>query len=107
MISGLHKLISKDMLEILLNRDRPVVICPARRLEEMRISPTIDRAIHAGRVLLLSIYNEKGRRIIMDHCEARNNLVAALASRIYFIHYDPGGSLSFLYSRIEVSEKLV
>lgn len=105
-IGGFHTPVEKDMLEILLKGKGPIVICPARGLEGMRLSPSVNRAIAEGRLLLLSMFTEKEKRIIKENCEARNNLVAALAYKVIFIHYDPNGSLSPLYTQLECTEKL-
>jgi len=39
-ISGFHTPVEKECLRILLRGSQPVIICPARSIEGMRIPPT-------------------------------------------------------------------
>lgn len=105
-IGGFHTPVEKDMLEILLKGKGPVVICPARGLEGMKMSPVVRRVILDGNVLLLSIFDKKDSRIIREHCIARNNLVAALANTAVFIHHNPSGILAPLHGSLLMADKL-
>lgn len=104
-ISGFHTPVEKDLLEILLKGNEPVVICPARGLEGMKISPVVRRVILNGNVLLLSIFDKKDSRINREHCIARNNLVAALANTAVFIHHNQSGILAPLHGSLLMADK--
>lgn len=90
-ISGFHSPIEKECLSILLRGKQPIIICPARTIEGMRIPAECRPAFEAGRILFLSPFAEKPRRIDRESALYRNEMVAALADEVYFAHVQPGG----------------
>ena len=90
-ISGFHTPVEKDMLDILLKGKGPIVVCPARGLEGMRIPKAIAGAIQQERLLLLSIFPGNICRITKETAHQRNLFVASLAMERVFIHMEPGG----------------
>ena len=99
-ISGFHSPIEKECLKILLRGRQPIIICPARSLENMRIPKEWREGIGAGRILLLSPFESSQRRPIAALSEQRNKLVAALADEVYFAHITPGGKTAQLAEQI-------
>ncbi len=61
-ISGFHTPMEKECLDLLLRGIQPVVICPARSLQGMRVPSAWKPAILAGRLLLASPFAERHRR---------------------------------------------
>ena len=90
-ISGFHSPIEKECLSILLRGKQPIIICPARAIEGMRIPVECRPAFDAGRILYLSPFTEKPRRVDRDSALYRNEIVAALADAAYLAHVQPGG----------------
>ncbi len=90
-ISGFHSAIERECLNILLRGLQPVVICPARSIENMRVPGIWRPAVAEGRVLILSMFSASERRMTVKLSTQRNQIVAALADEIYFIHITPGG----------------
>jgi predicted Rossmann fold nucleotide-binding protein DprA/Smf involved in DNA uptake len=90
-ISGFHSPIEEECLRILLRGSQPVIICPARAIETMRISTAIRAAFEAGRVLFLSPFTQQPARITKESAVRRNEVVAALADDAYLAHVVPGG----------------
>jgi predicted Rossmann fold nucleotide-binding protein DprA/Smf involved in DNA uptake len=90
-ISGFHSPIEKECLSILLRGKQPIIICPARAIEGMRISTECRPAFDAGRILYLSPFFEKPRRVDRGSALYRNEIVAALADSVYLAHVQPGG----------------
>jgi predicted Rossmann fold nucleotide-binding protein DprA/Smf involved in DNA uptake len=90
-ISGFHSSIEKECLSILLRGKQPIIICPARAIERMRIPAECRPAFDAGRILYLSPFVEKPRRVDRDSALYRNEIVAALADSVYLAHVQPGG----------------
>ncbi|NLG98946.1 MAG: DNA-binding protein [Chloroflexi bacterium] len=90
-ISGFHTPVEKDMLEILLKGKGPIVICPARGLEGMRMPKAWRQAAAQGRLVLVSIFDQRTSRVTKETAHQRNLLAAALASEHVFIHVEPGG----------------
>jgi predicted Rossmann fold nucleotide-binding protein DprA/Smf involved in DNA uptake len=90
-IGGFHTPVEKDMLEILLKGKGPVVICPARGLEGMRMPKGWSQAVQQGRILLVSMFDQEIHRATKETAHQRNLFVAALASERVFVHVEPGG----------------
>lgn len=90
-ISGFHTPVEKDMLEILLKGKGPIVVCPARGLEGMRLPKAWSQAIRQGRLLLASIFDQRVDRVTKETAQQRNVLVASLVSKRVFVHVAPGG----------------
>ena len=95
-ISGFHSPIEKECLRILLRGKQPVIICPARAIEEMRIPAEAREAFDAGRVLILSSFVEVPKRITKESAVRRNEVVAALADDVYIAHIAPESSTAKL-----------
>jgi len=98
-ISGFHSPMEKECLTLLLRGEQPIIICPARSLENMRLPADWKRALGAGRLLLLSPFH-RGRRATVELAQERNAFVAALAHEACFVHTTPGGNLEKLKSRV-------
>lgn len=88
-IGGFHSPIEKDCLDLLLRGTQPVVICPARNIEHMRIKKEFRRPLDEGRLLFLSPFGEIHRRptVKISHC--RNLFVAALSAVLFVAHAGP------------------
>jgi len=89
-ISGFHSPIEKECLRLLLRGAQPIVICPARSIERMRVPREWRRPLAAGRLLILSPFDTKHPRITAENAQYRNRFAAALATRILIPHAAPG-----------------
>jgi len=85
-ISGFHTPVEKECLRILLRGDQPIIICPARSIEGMRIPSAWKQPIEQERLLLLSPFEKKHRRMTAALAEQRNQFVASIADDVLFIH---------------------
>lgn len=99
-IRGFHSPIEKECLQILLRGGQPIIICPARSLEGMRIPMEWREGVGAGRILFLSPFEPSQRRLTAALSEQRNKLVAALADEVCFAHATPGGKTARLAEQI-------
>lgn len=90
-ISGFHSPIEKECLKILLRGKQPIIICPARAIENMRIPKLLRPAFDEGRILFLSAFQDKPRRVTRESAMRRNEVVAALADAAFIPHITPGG----------------
>lgn len=90
-ISGFHSPIEKECLQILLRGKQPIIVCPARAIEAMRIPIECRAAFDAGRLLFLSPFARVLKRVTKDSAERRNEFVAAMADEAYIPHVSPGG----------------
>jgi len=90
-ISGFHSPMEKECLRILLRGRQSLIICPARSLHGMRIPREWRPALAQGRLLLLSPFPQRHRRVTARLAVLRNEFVAAVAGRVFVAHAAPGG----------------
>lgn len=90
-ISGFHSPIEKECLKILLRGKQPIIICPGRAIESMRIPADCHAAFEAGRILFLSPFTKQPKRVTKESALRRNEVVAALADEAYIAHFVSGG----------------
>ncbi len=89
-IGGFHSPMEKDCLGILLKGKQPIVICPARSIDTMRIPKEWKTPLDQGRLLILSPFSPGQNRTTAALAERRNLFVAALAATIFIVHAQPG-----------------
>ena len=89
-ISGFHSPIEKECLRLLLRGAQPIVICPARSIERMRIPSEWRAPLAAGRLLILSPFDAKHLRVTAETAQYRNHFAAAFASRVLIPYAAPG-----------------
>ncbi|RLB97467.1 MAG: DNA-binding protein [Deltaproteobacteria bacterium] len=90
LISGFHSPIEKDVFNLLISGSQPLVVCPARSIENMRIPNAWKEAIDNGRLLVLSPFKKKHKRVTASLSEQRNRIVALLARDVFFSYTAPG-----------------
>jgi predicted Rossmann fold nucleotide-binding protein DprA/Smf involved in DNA uptake len=90
-ISGFHSPMEKECLNVLLGGTQPIIICPARSIERLRLPADWKAALVQGRLLLLSPFAEKQRRATTRRAQTRNEIVAALADVLLIAHAVSGG----------------
>ena len=95
-IGGFHSPMEKECLTFLLRGTQPVVICPARSLEGMRLPTAWRPGLKEGRLLLLSPFAPPRRRATADLAQRRTTLTAALADVLFLSHAEPGGKTEAL-----------
>ena len=91
MISGFHSPIEKECLRILLRGKPPVIVCPARSIEKLRVPAEWRAPLHEGRLLILSCFVPGHTRATAELATRRNLVAAALADEHWFAHVTPGG----------------
>ncbi|MFH0814345.1 MAG: DNA-processing protein DprA [Pseudomonadota bacterium] len=82
-IGGFHSPMEKECLRILLRGSQPVILCPARSIERMRIRGEYRKPLVEGRLLILSPFKENQIRPTVAMALYRNQFVAALADHIF------------------------
>ena len=91
LIGGFQSPMEKEFLDLLLRGSARVVVCPARGLGVMRIPKAWKAPLAAGRLLILSFFDDALRRPTAAVAAERNARVAALADRLLVAHAEPGG----------------
>jgi predicted Rossmann fold nucleotide-binding protein DprA/Smf involved in DNA uptake len=89
-IGGFHSPMEKECLEFLLRGDQPIVICPARGIDGMRLPSAWRNGIADRRLLLLSPFEPGVRRPTLALTEVRNRFVGMIADSVLVAHADPG-----------------
>jgi predicted Rossmann fold nucleotide-binding protein DprA/Smf involved in DNA uptake len=85
-IGGFHSPMEKECLELLMRGRQPIVICPARSIEGMRLPPNWRKPIEEGRLLVLSPFRKSQNRPTLELTEQRNHLAAELADTVFVAH---------------------
>ncbi len=89
-ISGFHSPMERECLTILLRGAQPIVVCPARSINNMRINKEYEKPLKDGRLLFLSPFDENQRRISAKSSHYRNLFVAALSAAVFVVNAGPG-----------------
>jgi len=99
-ISGFHSPMEKECLTTLLQHNSPVVLCPARSIERLRLRNEWKTALQEKRMLLLSSFAEQEKETTPEHALTRNRFVAALADTLLIAHATPRGRLEQLCDQV-------
>ena len=102
-ISGFHSPLEKDVLKYLLKGQQPVVLALARGLKQSW-PPPLQKALDAGRLLILTPFPEEVRRASQSTAAVRNDLMIQLATEVVAGYVNPEG---MLYRRLQIEEKPV
>lgn len=97
-IGGFHSPMERECLRILLRGQQPIIICPARSLNGIRLPNEYKKPLDQGRLLLLSPFPDKLRRATVQTSLYRNRFVAALAERIFVPYASPASKTEQLCS---------
>ena len=106
-ISGFHSPMERECLTILLRGAQPVIICPARSINNMRINKEYKKPLKDNRLLFLSPFDKNQRRISAKSSHYRNLFVAALSAVIFVAHAGPGSKTESFCKEILTWQKPV
>jgi len=99
-IGGFHSPMEQECLTILLRGEQPIIVCPARGIEGMRIKKEFKKPLENGQLLILSPFNENQRRPTVKTTHYRNLFVAALTHIIFVAHAEPSSKTEELCRQI-------
>ncbi|MDO9287218.1 MAG: DNA-processing protein DprA [Thermodesulfovibrionales bacterium] len=88
-VSGFHSPMERECLNILLKGKQPIIFCPARSIKGMRIKPEYKKPLDEGRLLILSPFAEKEKRISSERALERNRFIAAIGDSIFIPYAAP------------------
>lgn len=88
-ISGFHSPMEQECLRILLCGKQPIIICPARSIENIRIPKDWQGPLDDNRLLILSPFNKEQKRTTAQAAKIRNEFVAAIADKIFVAYASP------------------
>lgn len=92
-IGGFHSPMEQECLTILLRGKQPVIVCPARSIDKMRLKTEYKTPLAESRLLFLSPFPAKEKRMTAETAAIRNRFVAALADEVFVAHAVEGGKL--------------
>jgi hypothetical protein len=92
-IGGFHTPVEQGLLDMLLRRGVPVVVCPARGISGMRLPKAWKDAVVKGSMIIVSPFDDRHTRITANLAEKRNRFIANLADDILIAHASAGGKL--------------
>ena len=104
-IGGFQTPMERECLRLLLRGEQPVVVCPARGIDNMRIPRGWRPALDDGRLLVLSTFPATVRRPTEELAARRNELVASLASRVFIAHAAPSSKTEAFARKLVASGK--
>ena len=104
-IGGFQTPMERECLRLLLRGTQPVVVCPARGIDDMRVPRDWRSAIDEGRLLILSPFPATIRRPTVEIAARRNELVASLAKKVFIAHAAPGSKTEALARELAIAGK--
>ena len=85
-IGGFQTPMERECLRLLLRGKQPVVVCPARSIDNMRIPRDWRGPLNEGKLLVISPFLGTVRRATAESAAQRNELVASLAAQVFIAH---------------------
>ena len=89
-VGGFHSPMEKECLDLLLRGTQPIIICPARSIDKMRIPKPWKTPLADGRLLVMSPFVEHRPRVTVELAGQRNRFVARLADEVFITHAAAG-----------------
>ena len=105
-ISGFHSQLEKDVMHYLLKGKQPIILVLARGLKK-RLEPELKDAINEKRLLIVTPFEEKVKRVTTETANLRNRLMAELADEIFVAYALPGGNIEKLITDISFKGKTI
>lgn len=104
-VSGFHSRIEKDVFHYLLAGTQPVIMALARGMQE-KIDTDFKAAVDAGRLLLITPFENSEKRVTAETAEKRNRFMFELADEIVIGYVGKGGMLERLVAEVK-SKKVI
>ena len=99
-ISGFHSKIEKDVFHYLLAGTQPVIMALARGMKEKN-DTDLKAAVNAGRLLIVTPFENSIKRVTEETAERRNRFMIKLAEEIVVGYASKGGMLERLVAEAE------
>ena len=84
-ISGFHSKIEKEVLHYLLKGSQPVILALARGLKKW-LEPELKEALDNKRLLIITPFEEKVKRVTSETSARRNRLMTEIADEIFIVY---------------------
>lgn len=103
-ISGFHSKIEKDVFHYLLAGTQPIIMALARGMKE-KLAPEIRHAVDAGRLLIVTPFENSVKRVTAETADKRNWFMIELADEVVIGFASRGGMLERMLA--EVKDKTI
>ncbi len=100
-IGGFHSPIEKDCLDLLIKGTQPIILCPARSIENMLVKKVYRQPLDEGRLMFLSPFEKKIKRHTAKTSQSRNQFVALMSNAVFAVYAEPNGKIQ------EMSEEIL
>lgn len=107
LVGGFHSAMEWECLGILLRGRQPIIWVPARSIIGMRLKSELAPAFESGRLLILSPFPPKHKRVTAALAEERNRFVGALADRIFVPNAAPSSRTAVLCEELRAAGKRI
>lgn len=97
-ICGNHSQIEKDVFEILLKGNQPLILMLARGMKT-RWRSEIEKAVKKERLLIISPFEKKIKRVTRETAEKRNEKMIEISNEIIIGYKTENGQLDNLLER--------
>lgn len=101
-VCGNHSIIEKDVFQILLRGNQPLILMLARGLMK-RLEPEIQQAVEKNRLLIIAPFTKETKRVTENTAAIRNKLMIELADCVTVGHITTGGHLDRLIMQTSTS----
>ncbi len=99
-IGGFHSPIEKDCFDLLIKGSQPIILCPARSLENMLIKKKFRKPLDEGRLLFLSPFAKKIKRQTGQTSQLRNQFMGIIANVVFVAHAVADGKIEEMSDEI-------
>ncbi|MDI6686713.1 MAG: hypothetical protein QME06_00665 [Desulfobacterales bacterium] len=99
-ISGFHSKIERDVFHYLLAGSQPVIMALARGMKE-KIEPELKTAIDTGRLLIVTPFENRVKRVTKETAEKRNRFMIELSDEVVIGYACKGGMLERLVAEVQ------
>ena len=106
-ISGFHSSIEKECLTVLARGTSPLVYCPARSIDRMRLVEPWHSMVEKGRGLVLSPFAPGTHQMSAEYAAKRNRFITSLADEVLIVYASPDGKLMNLAQEVVTQKKLL
>jgi predicted Rossmann fold nucleotide-binding protein DprA/Smf involved in DNA uptake len=91
-ISGFHSTIERDVFDILIRGEQPIILVLARGMKK-RWNKAIKTALKQQRILILSPFDDSTQKITQKTSLLRNRVMVSIADEVLIAYAAEGGNI--------------
>ncbi len=99
-VGGFHSPVEQECLRLLLRGSSPVIVCPARSIQRMRLRSEWKGPLADGGMLIVSPFADGQDRMTSRLAEQRNLFAAAIAGKMFIAYGSEGGKTETFCRRV-------